>query len=28
EYVEKVARDELGYVKPGEHVYYDVSVND
>lgn len=27
EYVEKVARDELGYVKPGEHVYYDVSVN-
>ncbi len=28
EYVEKVARDELGYVKPGEHIYYDVSVND
>lgn len=28
EYVEKVARDKLGYVKPGEHVYYDVSVND
>lgn len=28
EYVEKVARDELGYVKPGEHIYYDVSVGD
>lgn len=28
EYVEKVARDKHGYVKPGEHVYYDVSVND
>lgn len=28
EYVEKVARDELGYVKPGEHIYYDVSVSD
>lgn len=28
EYVEKIARDELGYVKSGERVYYDISVND
>lgn len=28
EYVEKIARDDLGYVKPGEHIYYDVSVTD
>ena len=27
-YNEQGARDELGYVKPGEHVYYDVSVSD
>lgn len=27
EYVEEIARDKLGYVKPGEHVYYDVSAN-
>ncbi|MDD6275723.1 MAG: septum formation initiator family protein [Clostridia bacterium] len=24
-YVERIARDEMGYVKPGERVYYDVS---
>ncbi len=28
EYVAQIARDVLGYVKPGERVYYDVSVND
>ena len=28
EYVEEIARDQLGFVKPGERVYYDVSVND
>ncbi|MBQ8574994.1 MAG: septum formation initiator family protein [Clostridia bacterium] len=28
EYVESIARDKLGYVMPGERVYYDVSVND
>ncbi len=28
EYVEEFARDKLGYVKPGERVYYEVSVND
>lgn len=28
EYVEKVARDKLGYVMPGERIYYDVSVTD
>lgn len=28
EYVEAIARDKLGYVMPGERVYYDVSVND
>lgn len=28
EYIESVARDKLGYVKSGEHVYYDISVND
>ncbi len=26
-YIEEVARDKLGYVMPGERVYYDVSVN-
>lgn len=26
-YVEEIARDDLGYVKPGERVYYDISVN-
>ena len=28
EYVEGVARDKLGYVMPGERIYYDVSVTD
>lgn len=28
EYVEEIARDRLGFVKPGERVYYEVSVND
>ncbi len=28
EYVEEIARDRLGFVMPGERVYYDVSVND
>ncbi|MBR6531333.1 MAG: septum formation initiator family protein [Clostridia bacterium] len=28
EYVESIARDKLGYVMPGERVYYEVSVND
>lgn len=28
EYVESIARDKLGYVMPGERVYYDISVND
>lgn len=28
EYVEEIARDKLGYVMPGERVYYDVSAND
>lgn len=28
EYVEEIARDKLGYVKPGEHVYYNVSATD
>lgn len=26
-YVERIARDEMGFVKPGERVYYDVSSN-
>lgn len=25
EYIERIARDSLGYVKPGEKVYYDIS---
>lgn len=25
EYMERIARDSLGYVKPGEKVYYDIS---
>lgn len=25
DYIERIARDELGYVKPGERVYYDIS---
>lgn len=25
EYMERIARDSLGYVKPGERVYYDIS---
>ncbi len=28
EYVAEIARDKLGYVMPGERVYYDISVND
>lgn len=28
EYVEEIAREKLGYVKPGEHVYYNVSATD
>lgn len=28
EYVEEIARDKLGYVKPGERVYYNVSATD
>ena len=27
-YIEKVARDVLGYVLPGERVYYDISSGD
>lgn len=27
EYVERVARDSLGYIKPGERAYFDISVN-
>lgn len=25
EYIARIARDSLGYVKPGEKVYYDIS---
>ena len=28
EYVESAAREKLGYVMPGERVYYDISVTD
>ena len=28
EYIERIARDELGYVMPGERVYIDISSGD
>lgn len=27
-YIEEIARDDLGYVMPGDRAYFDVSVND
>ena len=27
EYIEQIARDELGYVKPGEKIFVDISGN-
>lgn len=27
EYIEKIAREKLGYVKPGEKIYIDVNKN-
>ena len=28
DYIERIARDQLGYVKPGEKVFYDISAGD